>query len=146
MSKHNPTLLTIARFSTLLHWENTVRKDSLILALATLCFAVMLPNFARGFVQQQANIPKTVADAPVPLSEAANRITVPDGFNVSLFAGEPDVRQPIAFTIDDRGRLWVVECYSYPNWMPGAVRGQDRVVIFEDLDGDGHFDKQTVFW
>lgn len=85
-------------------------------------------------------------DGPIPLAEAAGRVTVPDGFQVTLFAGEPDVRQPIAFTIDDRGRLWVVECYSYPNWMPGAVRGQDRVVILEDADGDGRFDRRTVFW
>jgi putative membrane-bound dehydrogenase-like protein len=146
MSKHNPTLLAIAQPSTLLHRKNTVRHKSAILALATLCSAVILPNFARAFLRPQDVVSKPVADAPAPLSEAANRITAPDGFDVSLFAGEPDVRQPIAFTIDDRGRLWVVECYSYPNWMPGAVRGQDRVVIFEDVDGDGHFDKQTVFW
>jgi putative membrane-bound dehydrogenase-like protein len=84
--------------------------------------------------------------APVPPSESAASIAVPDGFNVTLFAGEPDVRQPIAFTTDDRGRLWVVECYSYPNWMPGAVRGKDRVVIFDDMDGDGRFDDRKVFW
>ena len=44
------------------------------------------------------------------------------------FAGEPDVYQPIAFTIDERGRLWVVENYSYPDWSP---YGRDRIVIFE---------------
>ena len=37
-------------------------------------------------------------------------------------------------TIDERGRLWVVENYSYPDWAP---YGRDRVVIFEDTDGDG---------
>ena len=41
-------------------------------------------------------------------------MTVPEGFRVTLFAGEPDVVQPIAFAIDDRGRLWVAEAYSYP--------------------------------
>jgi putative membrane-bound dehydrogenase-like protein len=72
-------------------------------------------------------------------------MTLPEGFRATLFAGEPDVVQPIAFTFDDRGRLWVVECLSYPNWTAGG-KGRDRVVIFEDTDGDGRFDKRTVFW
>ncbi len=36
---------------------------------------------------------------------------MPEGFKVKLFAGEPDVQQPIAFCFDDRGRLWVAEAY-----------------------------------
>ncbi len=52
--------------------------------------------------------------------EAARAMTVPPGFQVSLFAGEPDVVQPIAMAIDDRGRLWVAEAYSYPSAFPRA--------------------------
>ena len=55
--------------------------------------------------------------------EAARAMTVPPGFTVTLFAGEPDVVQPIAMAIDDRGRLWVAEAYSYPRRVPDA-RGQ----------------------
>jgi len=82
-------------------------------------------------------------DAPVPTSQAAGRMTLPEGFKATLFAGEPDVVQPIAFTFDDRGRLWVVECNSYPDW---KSKLKDRVLIFEDTDGDGRFDKRKVFW
>lgn len=82
------------------------------------------------------------AGAPVPAAEAPGRMTVPPGFNVTLFAGEPDVRQPIAFTFDDRGRLWVAECFSYPDWKP---KGDDRIIILEDTDGDGRFDRRSVF-
>src|SRR5436309_11516586 len=87
------------------------------------------------------------ADAPRPLpaNEAAQRMTLPAGFRATLFAGEPDVVQPIAMTTDDRGRLWVVECLSYPDWTKER-EGTDRVLIFEDTDGDGRFDKRTVFW
>jgi putative membrane-bound dehydrogenase-like protein len=83
--------------------------------------------------------------------DAAKAMTVPDGFSVTLFAGEPDVHQPIAFTTDHRGRLWVVEAYTYPrrNPHPGPVLPDpklgDKIVIFEDADGDGKFDKRTVF-
>jgi putative membrane-bound dehydrogenase-like protein len=76
--------------------------------------------------------------------EAARAMSVPPGFNVSLFAGEPDVVQPIALAIDDRGRLWVAEAYSYPRRVP-ASQAKDRILIFEDTDGDGRFDKRKVF-
>ena len=42
-------------------------------------------------------------------NESAVRMTVPDGFQVNLAAGEPLVHQPVAFTIDERGRLWIAE-------------------------------------
>ncbi len=81
--------------------------------------------------------------APLPPAEAARTMAVPAGFNVTLFAGEPDVKQPIGFCIDDRGRLWVAEAYNYPNH--GTTPG-DRILIFEDSDGDGQFDQRKVFY
>jgi putative membrane-bound dehydrogenase-like protein len=83
--------------------------------------------------------------APTSPQEAPGKMTVPDGFQVKLFAGEPDVVQPMGFTFDDRGRLWVVECVSYPKWVEPGQEGQDRIVIFEDTDGDGKFDTKKVF-
>lgn len=73
-------------------------------------------------------------------------MTAPAGFKVSLFAGEPDLVQPIAFTIDDRGRVWVAENYSYPDWQTTGTEGHDRILIFEDPDQTGHFTKRTVFY
>jgi putative membrane-bound dehydrogenase-like protein len=84
-------------------------------------------------------------NAPLLPKDAPKHMTLPDGFKVTLFAGEPDVVQPIAFTFDDRGRLWVVECLSYPDWSRDGS-GHDRVVIFEDTKGAGSFDKKTVFY
>lgn len=84
------------------------------------------------------------ADKPIPPKEAPGKMTLPEGFKVTLFAGEPDIVQPIAFTFDDRGRMWVVECVSYPKWSRDG-KGSDRVVILEDTNGDGTFDKKTVF-
>jgi putative membrane-bound dehydrogenase-like protein len=76
--------------------------------------------------------------------QAAKAMTVPPGFSVKLFAGEPDVHQPIAMAIDDRGRLWVAEAYSYPVHV-SEEQAKDRILIFEDQDGDGHFDSRKVF-
>ena len=88
------------------------------------------------------------SDAPLSPLEAARTMQVPEGFHVTLFAGEPDVRQPIGFCIDDRGRLWVAEAYNYPHHGTTPTDGElnDRIVILEDVDGDGQFDKRTVFY
>ncbi len=83
------------------------------------------------------------SDAPLPPLEAARTMRVPEGFKVTLFAGEPDVMQPIGFCIDDRGRLWVAEAYNYPQHGTGSG---DRIVILEDTDGDGQHDLRTVFY
>lgn len=83
------------------------------------------------------------AEEPLPPIDAAASMVVPEGVRVTLFAGEPDVMQPIGFCIDDRSRLWVVEAYSYP---VHSTEGRDRIVILEDVDGDGRHDKRTVFY
>ena len=75
---------------------------------------------------------------------AAKEMTLPPGFKSTLFAGEPDIVQPIAFCIDDRGRLWVVEGMTYPKRAPEG-EGKDRILVFDDTDGDGKFNKRTVF-
>lgn len=84
--------------------------------------------------------------APVPPEEAPARMSLPEGFTATLFAGEPDVVQPMAFTIDDRGRLWVVESQTYPGWITDGSPGKDRILIFEDENGDGRFDSRKVFF
>ncbi|MEQ1861126.1 MAG: PVC-type heme-binding CxxCH protein [Chthoniobacteraceae bacterium] len=101
--------------------------------LASLALAADNPN-PPGFVVQPGS--------GLPPADTARAMKLPDGFSVQVFAGEPDLVQPIAFTIDDRGRLWVLENLSYPEWKP---EGNDRIVILEDTDGDGRFDSRKVF-
>ncbi|HLY10623.1 MAG TPA: hypothetical protein VKW04_15070, partial [Planctomycetota bacterium] len=86
-----------------------------------------------------------VQSGPYPPEEAPGKMSVPEGFKVRLFAGEPDIVQPMGFTFDDRGRLWVVECVSYPRWLQPGQEGRDRIVIFEDTNGDGRFRTRKVF-
>ena len=85
----------------------------------------------------------SITEKPFMPLEAAKTMQVPKGFNVTLFAGEPDIKQPIGFCIDDRGRLWVAEANNYPDKKAGK---NDCIIILEDTDGDGTHDKRIVFY
>src|ERR1700677_3939581 len=103
-----------------------------------LLFAALLPALAQA---QSSDFPKITNTrdpklVPPPPAETVKLIAAPPGFHVSLFAGEPDVQQPIGMCLDDRGRLWVAECYTYAgNGFDPKFR--DRVVILEDTGNDG---------
>ncbi len=87
--------------------------------------------------------PKDIATSP---EQTVKKMTVPDGFKVTLFASEPDVHQPIGFDIDDRGRVWVAECFSYEARGKYEDQYYDRIIILEDTNGDGKMDRRKVFW
>ena len=83
----------------------------------------------------------------VPLTPDASlkHWQVPPGFELQLFAAEPDVVNPIAMAWDERGRLWVVETIDYPNDKQPEGQGNDVIRILEDTDQDGRADKASVF-
>lgn len=88
----------------------------------------------------------TPADTPaLSPAEAEKAFQVPPGFEVRLFASEPDVVNPVAMTWDERGRLWVLELYEYPLGARPGTPGRDRIKILEDTDADGRVDKITVY-
>ena len=66
---------------------------------------------------------ETAVGGPLPARDAAAGFRVPAGFHVSVFAAEPDVRNPIAMAWDGRGRLWIAENYTYAE-RAAAIRSQ----------------------
>src|SRR5947209_12044813 len=102
-----------------------------------------------------------------PPADAAKRMKPADGLTVKLFAAEPHVRQPIFVKCDDRGRVWTIQYLQYPNpaglkrvkvdrWSrtiydrfpeppPKGPKGDDRITICEDTDGDGRADRFKDF-
>lgn len=83
-----------------------------------------------------------------PLSPREEQLTfrLPKGLIIELVASEPDVVDPVAMAFDEKGRLFVAEMRGYPNG--GVATGQiasGRIRMLEDLDGDGFFEKSTVF-
>jgi putative membrane-bound dehydrogenase-like protein len=77
--------------------------------------------------------------------ESVKRLKVPPGWEVKVFAAEPDIINPISFTVDERGRLWVVECYEYPKRTAPGKKPRDRIKVLEDTTGSGKADKVTVW-
>ncbi|MBI3415939.1 MAG: VCBS repeat-containing protein [Verrucomicrobia bacterium] len=72
-------------------------------------------------------------------------IRVRPGFKVELVAFEPLVKDPIAFEWGADGKLWVVEMGDYPLGLDGHGKSGGIVRFLEDTDGDGQYDKSTVF-
>jgi putative membrane-bound dehydrogenase-like protein len=105
-----------------------------------------IPNYTpRAQWGTQAK-PLNMMQKPLPAEESLKHFVTPVGFEVRLFASDPDLKgKPIAMTWDERGRLWVCETYDYPNELQPPGQGRDRIRICEDTDGDGKADRFTVF-
>jgi putative heme-binding domain-containing protein len=79
--------------------------------------------------------------------EAIGKMTIAKGLKVNLFASEqefPELAKPVQMSFDARGRLWVAAWPTYPHWKPKEPM-DDKILIFEDTDGDGKADRRTVF-
>ncbi len=87
-------------------------------------------------------------DRQLPLAaevNAAGAIT-PNGFSVDVIVAEPTLQQPIAFTWDRQGRLYVAECLTYAEGrLNYDLRESDRIAVFSDGDRNGTFESRAVF-
>ncbi len=113
---------------------------SLAVVLLAFCVAPAAAQKEFGFDNR-----KSSGQPYLKPEESVKRMKVADGFEVKLFAAEPMVVNPIAMTVDEKGRVWVIECFEYPKRTAKGKMPRDRIVILEDTDGDGVADKRTVF-
>lgn len=92
------------------------------------------PNFAENIRPTEPRSPQ---------DELAGLI-VPEGFEITLFASEPDIDKPMNLTFDAKGRMWVTQSFEYPFPTANGVKSTDKITILEDTDNDGKADKFTV--
>ncbi len=95
----------------------------------------------RAFKELLAGIP----EPPKSAKDSLRCLRVRPGFAVELVAQEPLVMDPVAFDWGADGKLWVVEMADYPLGLDGKGKPGGRVRFLEDIDGDGRYDKSTVF-
>ncbi|MCK5921941.1 MAG: hypothetical protein KAG66_13435, partial [Methylococcales bacterium] len=90
----------------------------------------------------------------VPASETGKTFQLADGFSMELLAAEPLVTDPVAICYDADGRAYVAEMNDYPytdksNHKASQENPTDKPIgkirLLEDTDGDGKFDKSTIF-
>lgn len=86
------------------------------------------------------------ADRGKPVTFSKPPIDLPDGYVAETVAAAPLVRHPIMATVDDRGRLFVGDS-SGVNLNKAELEKElpHRVLMLEDANGDGIYDKSTVF-
>ncbi len=79
---------------------------------------------------------------------AIEKMDVHPNMQVNLFASEeqwPELASPVQMAFDPKGRLWVAAWPTYPHWQPIVEQMNDKLLIFEDDDGDGRADSMKVF-
>ncbi|MEZ2441009.1 PVC-type heme-binding CxxCH protein [Chitinophaga sp. RCC_12] len=97
-----------------------------------------------------AAIPPVLTEAQQRLPEnAVHGLKTLSGLETTLFASEPSIMNPTNMDIDEKGRVWITEAYNYRNELnpghPYKAAG-DRIMILEDLNGDGKADTAKVFY
>jgi putative membrane-bound dehydrogenase-like protein len=111
-----------------------------------ICLALISAAAVAGEFPAPYNSGTNPARPPLSAPEAAASLRLPPGFKATVFAAEPDVQNPIAMTWDAHGRLWIAENYTYAERSTKfEMKLRDRVLIFEDRNGDGRFSSRRVF-
>ena len=94
---------------------------------------------------QNRGIPATHLQKPLGEEDSMKLVQVPVEMEIQVFASEPMIVNPIAINWDNKGRLWAVEAYDYPNSHVTNSPGEDRIKILTDTDGDGKADTVSIF-
>ncbi len=134
---------SIIRFLSASPWANRTRVGTVRHALwfaPGLLFALLVTLLAAPVFAQ-----RDLQDIPVPDPEhERSELQLADGFEISLYAADPEIASPIQMNFDPQGRLWIASSSTYPHIAPGA-EADDKVLLIEDRDGDGFAERSTIF-
>ncbi len=126
------------------------KLQNMVLRLDSLVWKQSMENNPDHFVQSHRILNDTVQFTGLNKAglqkPSASRFSLPEGFEINLFASEVNfsLTNPVTITFDPQGRMWVADMQSYPQYLPGA-QPNDKILVLEDTDGDGVADKETVF-
>lgn len=94
---------------------------------------------------QDRGVPATHLQKPLDVKDSMKLVQVPVEMEIQVFASEPMIVNPIAINWDNKGRLWAVEAYDYPNSHVTNSPGKDRIKILTDTNADGTADSVSIF-
>jgi len=113
-------------------------------ALLGLSFSLLLPAAEPEIKEAdkadyEDELPRIAPKSP---AEALATFKLRPGFRIELVASEPLVRDPVSISFDEQGRAYVTELPKYNRY---DFQGYGTVKLLEDSDGDGTFDKASLF-
>src|SRR4051812_13530037 len=107
---------------------------------------IVVPLLFIGVATAQPQTQPQTQPAPITPQETLRTLHVPAGFTVELVAAQPLVRRPIMASFDERGRLYVADSAGVNVRGPELLKDPPhRILLLEDTNGDGVFDKSSVF-
>jgi putative membrane-bound dehydrogenase-like protein len=119
-------------------------------SVSSLLLLLLAPSLAAA----EAPAAPAVASPVSPDQSLRHIVLADEDLSVELAACEPEVIDPVAIKFDEDGRMWVAEMHDYPlgALRPGSGKRTEkdaepmsRIKILEDADGDGRFEKATLF-
>ncbi len=128
------------------HWRT-------LLGMAAFLFLSVAMTFANSYGPQKPDDNRAPANysselpsiAPKSPADSLKTMQLCPGFRVELAAAEPLLASPVAVDFDEDGRLYVAEYPEYNSYAGQQPQGHGRVRLLEDSDGDGVYDKSTIF-
>ncbi|MAX36176.1 MAG: dehydrogenase [Gimesia sp.] len=126
----------------------------LLILLAGMGFSLPRINSAEEPAKPADSLAKALPKLdPVSPERAEQTFRLRNGFQMELLAAEPLVTDPVAMQYDENGLAYVIEMNDYPYtdkskdeaWAEQKSAPIGKIRILEDVDGDGKFDRSTVF-
>src|SRR5262245_3671739 len=115
--------------------SNNLPYRYLCLSFCAMSLLLTTCNRTRKQAEQRAYTPQ----------ESLAAIKVSEDFKVELFLTEPKVQSPVEMAFDENGRIYVAEMLDYPEDPPPGKPARSRIKLLEDKDGDGKYERVTVF-
>ena len=124
------------------------RHSALRIPQSAIALFTILAIWSAGGATRAQDDPFAAGVRPTPWLKPEDEqklFKLPDGFEIQLVAAEPDIQKPLNMAFDEKGRIWLTCSVEYPYAAPLDKPGRDSIRILEDTDGDGRFEKVTVF-
>src|ERR1051325_1936238 len=123
------------------HRSNGLLAPIIRSGLCVLCGSILLPHIAKS-AEPTVTARELPRLKPTEPRDALKTFQIKKGFHIELAACEPEVVSPVAMCFDENGRLFVCEMIDYSERREEKL---GRIRMLEDTDGDGKFDKATIF-
>jgi putative membrane-bound dehydrogenase-like protein len=108
-------------------------------SIAAVAVALLIPITSSGADQPSLRV------QPLSPEDSLKSMAVRPGFRAELVAAEPHVQDPVAVDFDEQGRMYVIQLPPYNAYAVPDFRQSGSIVVLEDEDSDGRYEKKTVF-